>query len=186
MTGEDTAQTAAQANSAAGNVERIRDILFGGQMRDYERRFARLEERLAQEASRLREEVETRVRALDASIQRELSNLAEKLAAERRERGEALQGLLRQTGDLEARLGSAIEALDARWAKDLLDLRQMLRSQGDELLAGLHRQREELAALLERETAQMEAVKLSRAELADLFAEIGMRLNRELELPVSD
>ncbi len=30
------------------NVERIRDILFGSQMRDYDGRFQRLEERLTQ------------------------------------------------------------------------------------------------------------------------------------------
>jgi len=33
----------------AGNVDKIRDILFGSQMRDYESRFARLEETLIKE-----------------------------------------------------------------------------------------------------------------------------------------
>src|SRR4051794_5759440 len=36
------------------NVDRIRDILFGPQMRDYDSRFQRLEERLALEANNLR------------------------------------------------------------------------------------------------------------------------------------
>ncbi len=34
-----------------GNLEKVRDILFGAQMRDYDRRFARLEERLVKEAA---------------------------------------------------------------------------------------------------------------------------------------
>ena len=38
------------------NVEQIRDILFGGQMRDYERRFQELDARIAAELSRLRDE----------------------------------------------------------------------------------------------------------------------------------
>ena len=34
-------------DATSGNIDKVRDILFGGQMRDYDRRFARLEERLA-------------------------------------------------------------------------------------------------------------------------------------------
>ena len=37
-----------------GNVDQIRDILFGGQMRDYERRFEELEERMKRETERNR------------------------------------------------------------------------------------------------------------------------------------
>ena len=33
----------------AGNVDKIREILFGGQMRAYDKRFSRLEERLTKE-----------------------------------------------------------------------------------------------------------------------------------------
>ncbi len=38
------------------NVDKIRDILFGNQMRDYDAKFARLEERLQAEAAELRVE----------------------------------------------------------------------------------------------------------------------------------
>ena len=36
----------------ASKVDRIREILFGSQMRDYDERFQRLEEHLAREAGR--------------------------------------------------------------------------------------------------------------------------------------
>ena len=50
-----------QANiQQPGNVDKIRDILFGSQMRDYETRFARLEETLSKEASELRESTRRR------------------------------------------------------------------------------------------------------------------------------
>jgi hypothetical protein len=42
---------------AERNVDQIRDILFGGQMRDYERRFQELGQRLEAEMARLREAV---------------------------------------------------------------------------------------------------------------------------------
>ena len=46
--------------TGAGNVDKIRDILFGSQMRDYETRFARLEETLAKEISDMLEKIEVR------------------------------------------------------------------------------------------------------------------------------
>ena len=53
----DKAKPAARANVAPeGNVDQIRDILFGGQMRDYDRRFDELDERSKREAERARAE----------------------------------------------------------------------------------------------------------------------------------
>ena len=40
-------QSATAVDDMDGNVDKIRDILFGGQMRDYEQRFADLEKRLS-------------------------------------------------------------------------------------------------------------------------------------------
>ena len=39
------------------NVDKIRDILFGSQMRDYDKRFGRLEDRLIKDAESLRDEI---------------------------------------------------------------------------------------------------------------------------------
>ena len=51
----DNDQNAAAIEAAsAGNVDKIRDILFGGQMRDYERRFQELEDRLLEEGAQNR------------------------------------------------------------------------------------------------------------------------------------
>jgi hypothetical protein len=46
MTPNRPLQSRLPADSGAGNIDKIRDILFGSNMRDYEQRFARLEEAL--------------------------------------------------------------------------------------------------------------------------------------------
>ncbi|HID35882.1 MAG TPA: hypothetical protein EYP39_00670, partial [Ghiorsea sp.] len=51
-----------------GNVDQIRDIIFGSQMRDYEQRFVRLEERVLNEADALRSETNNRLDALETYI----------------------------------------------------------------------------------------------------------------------
>ena len=42
------------------NVDKIRDILFGSNMREYEKRFGRLEERLTKSSDALREDLKKR------------------------------------------------------------------------------------------------------------------------------
>ena len=48
------AATHAEEPREGQNVDKIRDILFGAQMRDYDKRFARLEDRLMKDAEALR------------------------------------------------------------------------------------------------------------------------------------
>jgi len=72
--------------AGAGNVDKIRDILFGTQMRDYEQRFARLEETLLREAADLRESTRKRFDALESYMRKEFEALESRLKSERDER----------------------------------------------------------------------------------------------------
>jgi hypothetical protein len=69
--------------SGQGNVEQIRDILFGVQMRDYERRFSNLEARLTQEAAMLRDDIRARFDALEVQMRQQFNALSESLGNER-------------------------------------------------------------------------------------------------------
>ena len=51
-----------------GNIDKIREILFGGHMRDYDRRFSRVEEQLVKESLELREDTRKRFEALEAFV----------------------------------------------------------------------------------------------------------------------
>src|SRR6201982_3364027 len=57
------------------NVDKIRDILFGSQMRDYEKRFARLEETLVKETVEIRETNRRRFDQLEAYMKKEFEAL---------------------------------------------------------------------------------------------------------------
>src|ERR1700735_4587522 len=70
---------------SAGNVDKIRDILFGSQMRDYEARFARLEETLIKETLEIRETNRRRFDQLETFIKREFETVQAKFKAERDE-----------------------------------------------------------------------------------------------------
>ena len=68
--------------AAGGNLDKVRDLLFGGQMRDYDRKFARLEESLVKETADLREEVRRRLSALEAYMKAEVESQSDRLRAE--------------------------------------------------------------------------------------------------------
>ena len=65
------------------NVDKIRDILFGSQMRDYDKRFARVEERLVKDAAALREEIKKRIDGLESFVHQEVESLGQRLKNER-------------------------------------------------------------------------------------------------------
>lgn len=67
---------------AGGNLDKVRDLLFGGQMRDYNRKFARLEERLTKETADLRDDVKQRLAGLEAYLKAEVESLSERLRSE--------------------------------------------------------------------------------------------------------
>ena len=99
------------------NVDKIRDILFGNNMREYEKRFARLEERLTKSSEALREDLKKRFDSLELYVREELEALGTRLKTEKSERSEALKELTRESRDnakaLEKKLSQVEEQLDS-------------------------------------------------------------------------
>jgi hypothetical protein len=83
----------ASAYPDAGNIDKVRDILFGSIMRDYEQRFARLEEALRKESLDLRESTRRRLETLEAFVQQELIALETRLNTEGEEREQSRSSL---------------------------------------------------------------------------------------------
>src|SRR5438477_825274 len=83
----------------SGKVDRIRNIIFGSQMRDYDGRFQKLEERLAQEAAELRGDLHRQLQALEAFMKGEVESMTNRDKAEQSERVQAIQQLAHEMGE---------------------------------------------------------------------------------------
>ena len=81
---------------AGANVDKIRDILFGSQMRDYDKKFTRFEERLLKETLELREEIKRRFASLETYVKNEVDALSGRQKAEKTERLESLKELAKE------------------------------------------------------------------------------------------
>lgn len=172
--------------AGGGNIDKIRDILFGVQMRDYEKRFIRLEERLLKESSDMRDETRKRFDALELYIKQEMEALGERLASEQRARTEADEELANNVKDSARNFDKRLGQMDEIGAKNLRELRQHLLDQSKSLSDDIKQKYDELLAALERETNELRDEKTDRSALAALFTEAAMRLNNEFKIPGAD
>ncbi|NJO16953.1 MAG: hypothetical protein HC877_14795 [Thioploca sp.] len=162
-----------------GNLDKIREILFGGQIRDYEKRFRRLEERLSQENVQLRDELLQRVKSLEDLLMSETEGLTEKMKLERQERYEANQDFIREMNSLKTEINNRFVQLDEQVSKDIKQLRQQFQNQLQELIVQFRQQKDNLTLLIKQEVAQLKEEKLARSDLAAFFTEFALRLNKD-------
>ncbi|MEO7965246.1 MAG: hypothetical protein ABIT38_15170 [Gemmatimonadaceae bacterium] len=171
--------SSAARDSEGGNVDKIRDILFGAQMRDYDRRFSSLEDRLLQEAATLRDEVARRLSAADQFVRNELDDLSSRLTTEQRERTQALREAMDALTTVNRELSERIAALAEQSAQQHRELRQALAEQHRTLDDEGGRRHQELATAIRRESADLRNAKTDRTALAAMFAEFAHRLSIE-------
>ena len=173
----------AKGGKGGANLEKIRDILFGAQVDDFEKRFARLEERLLKETADSRAETKKRFDALEGFIRKEVDSLADRIRGEHEERLEAGKDLsreLRETGKaLEKKLGT----LDEQTTRSQRELRQQVLDQSKALTEEIRTRVRESATALSKELKELRAEKTDRTALAGLFTEAAMRLSNESKSP---
>lgn len=136
--------TAAAAAAPTPSVDQIRDIIFGSQMADYEKRFLALEKRLLAESEALRKEIGKNFAALEKNQQKE------------REAREAAAGDFRQVFE------DKVTELVEHAARDREALEQSLAAARDDITARLDElnhlktDRGALSALLRDVAAELE------------------------------
>jgi DNA repair exonuclease SbcCD ATPase subunit len=165
------------------NVDKIRDILFGSQMRDYEKRFVRLEERLAKASDALRDDLKKRFDSLESFVQQEIEALGQRLKTEKTERADALKELTRESRDNAKNLEKKLSQLEEQLSSAQGDLRSRILDQSKSLANEIRKAQTEMEAALEREVETLRHEKTDRETLGDMFSELGLRLKGELELP---
>jgi DNA anti-recombination protein RmuC len=200
---------------AGGNLDKVRNILFGAQSRDFERRFGRLEEALAKETSEIRAEMRGRFDALEGHVKRELESLADRLKAEEAERNVAMREVTGQVRDTAKAFNEKLKAeqsersdalnelsselrttangidrrvaqLDEQMSRANRELRDQLQEQGRRHSDELRGKSEELWAALAKAIQELRRDKTDRAALAALLTEVAMRLNDEFKLPTGE
>lgn len=164
-------------------VDRIRDILFGSQMRDYEGRFQRLDERLARDTAAARSEAQSRIEGLENFLKAEVQSLTNRLNAEQSDRGNAIARLAHDLAETARALEGKIKYLDEQSACEMHDLREQLLEQTKALSAEINDKHEQMKAGLDHETEQIRNAMTGRESLAEMLSEMALRLKNEFRVP---
>ncbi len=172
--------TPANGLSNPNSLERTREILFGPNLRDIEKRFVRLEERLTREIGEAREEFRRRLEQFETHFKSEVESLNGHVAAEREERSRQLKQSVadRTTGDsaLDEKLSQLVESS----GRATRDLTTQTREQHRLLAEELQHKFDSLTSHLARESAALREDKTDRHALADMLGEIAMRLRGDV------
>ena len=169
--------------AAERNVDQIRDILFGGQMRDYERRFHELHQKLEADLTRMREAQDKRLMQIEKRVDDQFEKLNKLMRQEIDDRNGAV-------ADLESRVQQAARTARAEINKAVDGVSGEVAQSDDRLRAALADLQQtfsaragETEAALSRSNSQLRAEKIGREDLAALLAEFSLRLQGDFELP---
>jgi hypothetical protein len=166
-------------DAGAANLHKIRDILFGGQMRDLDRRFATVEERLSTEAAEVKEDIRRRIGTLEQFVRTEAEVLAQRIRTEHDERATAAVESSRALQEASNAFDRKLGALGDQLAREQRELRQQLLEAQQRLSDEIRTKVDAVLARLGREAGELRADKADRSALAALFTELAMRLTGE-------
>jgi uncharacterized protein YaaN involved in tellurite resistance len=163
--------------SATGNLDKIRDILFGAQAREQDRRFAQLEQHLIREATDLRNDLKRRFESLEEYIKKAVDELTSRLTKEQEVRGDSVKKLAQELTQLAATLDSKARQLESQAAQAQTHFMQRLTDRTTELEADVRARHAEATLALNRAVHDLRAEKTDRSTLAAILIEASKRLS---------
>jgi DNA anti-recombination protein RmuC len=162
------------------SLDKVRDILFGGQMRAVEARLQALEERLLHEQAQMRADLGKQLAGLEAEAKRELQSLTEQLAADRVKRGEELKTLGADLRDGLRGLEKRHVKLEEMGGAADAELRDSILEQSRAVSAQIERLSQRFAADLNREATGLRHDKADVAALVGIFSDMAGRLGSSI------
>lgn len=183
---ESTVTTIARDQGEAGNIDKIRDILFGNQVRDFDRRFARLEQTLSKATSDLRTELLKRMDTLESYFRQELDSFKERLKKESELRTDGEKRVSDELKASAAALAKSVQECEDRFEERTRELRQLILEQSKQLTNDVQDKYEqsnkEMALIADR----LETAKIDRSTLAEYMVDIAMRLSDHHEIDAAE
>lgn len=170
-------------DSGLGNLDQVRDILFGAHLRDYEQRLDRLEERIILEMGALRQDTKNSLESMELYVRKELDALVKRLMSEQDDRGAALREIAGDIKRVEGDHQAGMVRLDGQLSESERNLHQHILDNVKGLRDEMEQSQAQNASALEREARALRDTKTDRAALGELLMEMAMRLNDEIDSP---
>jgi hypothetical protein len=161
----DGEELTSETRTTDDSMEQIREILFGGRVREIEQRFARIEERLERQYADLSQDLSRRLADLEQGLKHSIDGLSAVLQEERGQREHE-----------QVELGKRLSQLDADTSDEQAGLKRDLEQQLAAVQDRFDTEQGELRQSIESQLQALRGDKLARAALADMMQELAARL----------
>ncbi|RZL88981.1 MAG: hypothetical protein EOP82_21255 [Variovorax sp.] len=176
------AALASQPNGGgeSSGVDKMRELLFGNQMQDYDKRFSILEERFQLRLRDLEAESSRSLASLESTMKKQLESVAGQFREEKDLRSDADKELERSLRDHTQALEKRLAQVSDQLARNERDFTDRLGHEIQGLREEMRRRQDDSRATIERMFAELSNVKTDRNLLAGLFVEIAKCLNQDV------
>jgi DNA repair exonuclease SbcCD ATPase subunit len=168
-----------EEHDAGDNVDKIRDILFGQQLRDFERKFAQIEDRLNSDLESLRGESQRQNESLQTYIDSEAEILSGKLKTESETRQQQLDDLQDELKKLSRQIETRLSDLSGQIEQQARDFNQKLLKHSQEAGAAMKQQQEQLRQRMDEQHRSLSDGKVDRSALAEMLTSLALQLTAD-------
>lgn len=173
-------QDSTQEATGTQSIDKIRDIIFGNQMQDYDKRFARLEDGLQKKLTELHDATDKRLDSIEAFIKKEVEALSDRLKNEQSIRDASAKNLSKEFKDAMRLISKNVEQLEEKQSKGTRELRQQLLDASRDLSNEILEKQDEASKALKQAFNELDEDKVARTTLSELLLELAVRTSNEL------
>ena len=159
-------------NPESGNVEQIREILFGGHIRAFDERFELVESRLSRESATLQKNIEIRLAELDRMLAEVRENASDQLGAESNNRDIALNKIELAIASTRMDAENQMAQLQDNFNSEIKATRSELNAVHKELSKAL----EKADKAQDKRSEKLEFDKVDRKELAKFLSDMAQKI----------
>lgn len=159
-----------------GNIDQIRDIIFGPQLREYDNRFDKIESDISLLQQEMRDRIDQVKTVVSTELRSAFDSLEKKLRSISLSYQEEISDLRQQVDRVNKKFTNAVEGLDQNIDNQTTSLRKELTDSRTKLQEDVRSLRLQVFEELERRLSTMRDVKVSKDDVAEILFELGMRL----------
>lgn len=166
-----------------GNVEKIRDILFGAKLREYDDSFSKLESTLSRLQQEMVERLEQTKSSLKQEIRASIESLEEKIKSVSSNLQEEEKQLKKQVEYSNNKFSSSLESLDGIVYNQTTSLKEEASETSKQLQGDISILKQEIFQELDKRFSNIQDVKVARNDMSEMLLEISLRLKGTDWLP---
>lgn len=179
-----TFDTREEIRERLGNIDQIRDIIFGTQIRDYENRFVQLESDISRLQQEMRSHLEQMKSGFSIEMKTAIEALDKKIKSLNLTTQEESVDLRQQVDRLNRKFSSNIDSLDEALDIQTTSVRQEVSQTKIQLEDDIAALRDLVLEEMERNFSKLSKTKASKDDIAETLFALGMRLKEKEFIPM--